>query len=148
MTLEEKIEELAATERRFAALAPELKKIAVDTALEVLGIADEDLALKAGEVDFLAVNDPFARFDRDLNGSVLKGHTDLREELLGQEKPNFEKINKYTNRRVREEIASRLSRIRLAHALGYTPGNAVQITDRDDFRTGEDLCTQAVRELQ
>jgi len=131
---------------RFRALPPALKTIAINTALTVLGYKDEDLLFKASEIDAEAIEDGFVRAEQEANGGLSTNYQTLQTKLL--EKRSFEEAQRIGLRQLRQNIASRMSRIALAKQLGYQPGKYAEIVGKPDFKAANDLCWQAVREFQ
>lgn len=132
---------------RFEALPPALKTIAIDTAQTVLGYKDQDLLLKAVEIDTIAISDEFAHTEQEGRGGLIENYLINHKELL--EKYPFEEVVKIGMRRLRQSIAFRMSRSALAKELGYhQPGEYEKITTNPDFQAANELCWEVVKKFQ
>lgn len=146
-----KVRQLNEGFERFRQIPRDLADIAIAVAVLALETKDEELMLLAGEVDSYAVEDGFARFDREFNGTLVDGalvdvDQRLRTTLLRNH--SHEKVEVIANRSLRVSIASRLSRIMLAEPSGYPRVSACDVVFQENFRLANDFCWQAVRELQ
>lgn len=132
---------------RLEALPPALKTIAINTAQTVLGYKDQDLLLKAIEIDTIAISNGFAHTEQEGRGGLIENYLINHKELL--EKYTFEEVVKIGMSRLRQSIAFRMSRSALAKELGYhQPGDYEKITTNPDFLAANELCWELVKEFK
>lgn len=141
------IKDFVTKNKRFNNLPPNLKKIAVDTAVYALSLSYSDLLLVAGEIDTHGIFSPFARMEEEGCGSLLDNHQKLRLHLLETGR-SYDVTQQVSLRQLRISIASRKSREELAEALRWRHGREKTIVERENFQTANDLAWQAVKELQ
>ena len=142
----ERLTQFIEENERFKSLPQELKTIAINTAQTVLGYKDEDLLIKAGEIDAEAIENEFARVEQEVNGRLVEADRIYRTKLLT--KRSFEEAMKIGLSQLRQSMSSRMSKIALAGELGYQPGKYKDIVANPHFAAANDLCWQLVREFQ
>ncbi len=155
-----RVQGFSARTERFDDLPPDLKKIAINNAVYALSIPDSDLLISAAEIDMHAIDNPFARYDKEVSGSLLDNHHKLRLRLLDTGR-SYDVVEQISLRYLRISIASRRVREELVQALGHKPGSVAEElaealggyryepgSKRDYFQRANDLTWQAVREFQ
>ncbi len=145
--LRRQINEFAARSEYHSGIPRNLKKIAIDTAIETIMLDETALLLKAGELDSLAIENSFARAENEASGGILAQDRTLRSELAKLGGRSFEDNQRIANDRLRLAIVSRQSRTRLAEELGYQPGQRIKIVTREDFNAANNLAWQATNEF-
>jgi hypothetical protein len=117
-----KLGESIVSSKQYAELSAPLKQIVTEIAVNALMLNDNQLVLKAWELDALALSSTFSQVERAINGDLASNFSILINQLRKDGRYSTEEARRFAGKSLRESVVAREARTRLAEALGYKPG--------------------------
>jgi len=143
------VADFSADARVYRELPERYKRIAQETAIEVIALNEEHLLSRATGLDMQARQSPsnFVRVEWAAHGDLVSPYSNVVSHLLSfHKRASRDDAEDYARREfLRPSVALRLAHMRLADAMEYQEGRYESLVMNSNFQTATELTVGAVQ---